>query len=74
MSDKEKRKVPDVEEYVKMLYSIQIHQAMNKVRHLVALRKEQLLREELSKIQDGATTQDGEQGTSQATASSSSRL
>ena len=39
MSEEEKRKVPDVEEYAKMLYSIQIHQVMNKVRHLVALKR-----------------------------------
>ena len=74
MSEQEKHEVSDVEEYAKMLYSIQIHQVMNKVRHLVALRKQGLLQKELSKIKVGATTRDGEQGTSQDTASSSSRL
>ena len=67
MGEEEKRKVPDVEEYAKMLYSIQIHQVMNKVRHLVALKREELLQEELSKIKDGATTRDGEPGTSSST-------
>ena len=31
MIEEEKGKVPHVEEYAKMLYSIQIHQVMNKV-------------------------------------------
>ena len=43
MTDEEKRKIKDVDQYATMLYTIDINQVMNKVRHLVSLRRQEKL-------------------------------